>query len=73
MLSGSIFGYEICATITPSDASEAVYYTTDTTDPDETDTLYSVPFEVSSGPVEVRARAYREGYAPSQIVSHQIY
>jgi len=50
----------------PTDAS--VYYTTDGSDPDETDTLYSVPFTISESQ-EIRARAYKQYWTYSDVAS----
>ena len=44
----------------------AIYYTTDTTAPDDTKTLYSGPFVVTAGtPTRIRAIAYKTGWTTS--------
>jgi len=56
----------------PTDAS--IYYTTDGSTPDETDTLYSTPFQVSTNTV-VKARAYKQYWTDSAVAtrSYTIY
>ncbi|MGN0991660.1 MAG: CotH kinase family protein, partial [Candidatus Ventricola sp.] len=49
-------------------ANSQVRYTLDGTDPTETSELYTGPIEIRSNTV-VRARAFRDGVEPSQIVS----
>ncbi len=49
-------------------ANSTVRYTLDGTDPTETSELYTGPIEIHKNTV-VRARAFREGVQPSQIVS----
>lgn len=50
----------------------AVFYTTDGTDPTEDDIPYVSPFEISND-TEIRARAYKENWICSEIVSAQYY
>jgi hypothetical protein len=50
----------------PTDAD--IYYTEDGTDPDQTDTLYSVPFEINEDTV-VKARAYKQYWITSDIAT----
>lgn len=63
--------------ITP-DQTEGVktYYTLDGTEPTESGTEYTAPFRVS-GNVTVKARSFKEGYAPSGIAeykyTHSVY
>jgi len=45
-----------------------IYYTTDGTDPDQTSTLFTIPFNVSQT-TTVKARAYLDGYNPSSIAA----
>ncbi len=49
-------------------ANSVVRYTLDGTDPTETSELYTGPIEIRKNTV-VRARAFREGVQPSQVVS----
>ena len=49
-------------------ANSVVRYTTDGSDPTESSALYTGPIEVRKNTV-IRARAFREGVQPSQIVS----
>ena len=49
-------------------ANSQVRYTLDGTDPTESSTLYTGPIEIRANTV-VRARAFRDGVEPSQIVS----
>ena len=49
-------------------ANSIVRYTTDGTDPTESSTVYTEPIEVRANTV-IRARSYREGVEPSQVVS----
>lgn len=49
-------------------ANSVVRYTLDSTDPDETSTLYTGPIEVERNTV-IRARAFRDGVEASQIIS----
>ena len=49
-------------------ANSVVRYTTDGTDPDETSPQYTGPIEIRKNTV-VRARTFREGVEPSQVVS----
>ena len=49
-------------------ANSIVRYTTDGSDPTESSPVYSGPIEVEKTTV-IRARAYRDGVEPSQIVS----
>lgn len=49
-------------------ANSIVRYTTDGTDPTESSPIYSGPIDIEANTV-VRARSYREGVEPSQVVS----
>ncbi|MBR5289054.1 MAG: lamin tail domain-containing protein [Clostridia bacterium] len=49
-------------------ANTIVRYTTDGSDPDENSTIYFEPIELEKTTV-IRARAYRDGVQPSQVVS----
>lgn len=49
-------------------ANSIVRYTTDGTDPTETSAQYTGPIEVERNTV-IRARAYRDGLEPSQVIS----
>jgi hypothetical protein len=67
---GGEFTDSVSVTIsaTPSDA--AIYYTDDGTDPSTMNgTLFTVPFAISTvGDTTIKARAFRAGYADSDIV-----
>lgn len=56
-------------TITCGTDGASIYYTTDGTDPDESDTPYSGSFQVTTT-TTVKARAYKAGLDPSNIATN---
>ena len=54
--------------ITHPEQDVTIYYTTDASLPDNSDFLYSAPITIS-GTRNIRAIAYKNGYAPSQIAN----
>jgi len=54
------------SSITPS---PTIYYTTDGSDPDDTDTEYTAPIDLSSLPITIKAITYAMGYRPSPIMT----
>ena len=70
-VSGGLFDYPLegdTAVTLSVPANSVVRYTTDGTDPDENSTLYTGPIPVPKTTV-IRARSFREGVEPSQVVS----
>ena len=63
---GGLFASGQTVTITHPTAGAEIRYTMDGSDPDESSTLYTAPFLVTSDAV-VKARAYAPGYAPGEI------
>lgn len=57
--------------ITCSTSNSSIYYTLDETDPNETSNLYSSQFSVNT-PSLIKARAFKEGWDPSDISSLSI-
>jgi len=55
-------------TISHVDQSAEIYYTTDGSDPNQGSNLYTVPVNISSTGT-LKARAYKNGAAPSQVTS----
>lgn len=51
-----------------STANAKIHYTTDGTDPSESSTQYSTPFELSKDTV-LKARAFKAGWSPSSVVT----
>jgi hypothetical protein len=58
-------------TITCSEADAVIRYTTDGSNPDETSTVYSAPFTVSSN-TTIKAKAWKTGMTPSFVVTTTI-
>ena len=56
-------------TITPGAAGSAVYYTTDFSTPSSNSALYSAPLDLSHTAL-IRAVAYKNGLAPSEVDTH---
>ena len=59
----------ITVTMTCGTPGANIYYTTDGSDPDQTDNLYSSGFQVSTT-TTVKARAYKTGLDPSNIATN---
>jgi len=58
-------------TITTETPDVNIYYTLDGSEPNETSTLYTVPFPINDVAVtSVRARAYKDNYSPSNIITN---
>lgn len=55
-------------TITTSTEGATIYYTTDGSDPDENSSIYTDPIAISST-TTLKARAYKDGYDPSNIAT----
>lgn len=55
-------------TMTCGTSGATIYYTTDGTDPDESDTQYTSSFQISMN-TTVKARAYKAGLTPSNIAT----
>lgn len=55
-------------TLSCSTSGATIYYTTNGDTPDETSTEYTSPIEITSA-VTLKARAYKIGYTPSEVVS----
>jgi len=51
-----------------TDPFAEIYYTTDGTDPTPQSILYTTPLELTESTI-IKAQAYREGWAPSQILT----
>lgn len=66
---GGEYEWPIEVELTCDTPGAAIYYTTDGSDPDEGDTLYTEAIEISSGPTTLKARAYFPGWLPSEIMS----
>ena len=60
-------------TISCSDASATIRYTTNNTAPTSSSTLYSGPFNLSAGTYTVRAKAFRTGYIDSNEADAKAY
>ncbi len=56
--------------LTSATPDTKVYYTLDGSEPDESSQLYTTPFTLTSSR-NIRAKAYRDGYAPSKTFSIQ--
>lgn len=66
--SGDYFA-QISVGMTTSTDGASIYYTTDGTDPDETDDLFTAAFDVSTT-TTVKARAYKSGMTESSIAEN---
>jgi len=60
-------------TMTCSDASATIRYTTNNTAPTSSSTIYSAPFNLNAGTYTVRARAFRSGYMDSDEATSRSY
>ena len=60
-------------TMTCSDASATIRYTTNNTAPTSSSTIYSAPFNLNAGTYTVRARAFRSGYTDSDEATSRSY
>jgi hypothetical protein len=65
---GGVFTNPVQVTIATIPTNAAIHYTLNGTAPDESSTLYTAPFTVTST-TEIRARAYKPGYNESGIAS----
>lgn len=54
-------------------ADTQVYYTTDATDPTAASALYTGPVQLGTGTTTIRARAYADDLAPSQIMTQTYF
>ena len=54
--------------LTSTTTGSSIYYTLDGSDPDQSDSLYSQPINLASS-MTFKARAFRNGYSPSNIAS----
>ena len=64
-------GFFVTMSTYPTDA--AIYYTTNGTDPDENDTLYTGPIEINTSPITIKAKAYKQYWIPSAIAQKDYY
>jgi len=60
--------YGSTVTLTCATSGALIYYTTDGSTPDNTDTLYSGPITISAD-TTVKAIAYKTGYKPSEVLT----
>lgn len=70
--SGGFFNDPIQVEIIIDSPSAIIYYTTDSTEPDESSSVYSGPIELNSTTI-IRARAFDSGWAPSKIITHTFF
>ncbi|MDX9767879.1 MAG: DUF1566 domain-containing protein [Ectothiorhodospiraceae bacterium] len=66
---GGVFGGPVEIALATATAGASIRYTIDGTDPGATSTLYGAPFLINpkAGPVQVRARAFRDGLTDSAV------
>lgn len=67
-----IYGQSFSVTILAANPADEIYYTLNGTDPDETATHYTQPVSIDQTAV-LRARAYRAGWAPGEVVSESYF
>jgi hypothetical protein len=65
---GGVFNNDISLVLSCPLSGVSIYYTTDGSTPDETDTLYSGAISISEN-TTVKAKAYKAGYSASVVVS----
>ena len=66
---GGTFYNQISLVLSCADPAASIYYTTDGSVPDESDTLYSDPIVINASTL-VKAVAYATGKAPSNVISN---
>ncbi|WKZ31562.1 MAG: PKD domain-containing protein [Candidatus Dojkabacteria bacterium] len=64
--------YPLTIDMNTTQPEDSIYYTTNGTDPTESSTLYTGPFQISTS-MTVKARSYANGYDPSAIASNTFY
>jgi hypothetical protein len=70
---GGVYSSAQNVVITTSTPGAQIYYTTDGTDPDENNTLYMGPVNISGNITTLKARAYATGFNPSLIATAVYY
>lgn len=69
--SSGVYDQVQTVSITSNDQNVEIYYTLDGSTPTESSLLYTAPFQLISGK-EVKAKSFKDGYAPSVVVSAMI-
>lgn len=64
--------YPLSIDMNTTQTGDDIYYTTNGTDPTQSSTLYTGPFQINSS-MTVKARSYAVGYDPSLVASNTFY
>ena len=69
---GGLYESSLTVTLETESDEDMIRYTLDGGEPTESSPLYSTPLRIGST-TPVRARTYRDGYIPSQIITHTFF